>query len=300
MEFKNNFSKDVLSWELFYKFKSNNLHKLKKAKLYNRLICHTENFFAIAGYGDFTGGYIIIITKELVPSFALIKQSQQKELFWFKKNLINCLTNVFKKNVVEFEHGMCACVGGLDRAHTHLMVINKSITYKEIKDSINKVLIKRRAGIDSINFKGTELKNLDDINQVIQIAKKNEYKICGKQFSLENIQNININKWPIGARNHVISGGHYVYFKANTNTSFFSTYNFQTQMGREIVFEASILKDKKLIETNQKFIKKNPYSRIWRWQECIFEDNVIITIKKTVSYLKKNKISNKKFNFKVV
>ena len=173
MEFKNNFSKDVLSWELFYKFKNNNLHKLKKAKLYNRLICHTENFFAIAGYGDFTGGYIIIITKELIPSFALIKQSQQEELFWFKKILINCLRNVFKKNVVEFEHGMCACVGGLDRAHTHLMVIDKSITYKEIKDSINKVLIKRRAGIDSINFNGTELKNLDDINQVIQIAKKN-------------------------------------------------------------------------------------------------------------------------------
>ena len=29
------------------------------------------------------------------------------------------------RNSVVFEHGMCACIGGLDRAHMHVMSIQK-------------------------------------------------------------------------------------------------------------------------------------------------------------------------------
>ena len=49
---------------------------------------------------------------------------------------------------------MCACIGGLDRAHLHLMTFPNSVDEDLIKKTINEVLIKRRAGIKSIEFKG--------------------------------------------------------------------------------------------------------------------------------------------------
>ena len=40
--------------------------------------------------------------------------------------------------------GMCACIGGLDRAHLHLMGIPINTSTKDLKKSINKVLFKRK------------------------------------------------------------------------------------------------------------------------------------------------------------
>ncbi|MDC1148718.1 hypothetical protein OAT00_03510 [Pelagibacteraceae bacterium] len=293
---------DALSWKLFNENKIKNISELKKVKLFNRLICHTKNFFAIAGYGAFNDGYIIVITKQLLPSFALIDRTNEHELIWFVNHLKKALKSIYKKNTVEFEHGMCACVGGLDRAHLHLMTLNTNINKKILESSINKVLERRRAGIKSINFNGTNLINLEDIDSVIKIGNKKDYKINGKQFKLKDIKNINTKEWPFGSRKHVMSGGHYVYFNTELNVSFFTTENFQTQIGREIVFEASIKKDKKLNEIDKNSKKKNQFSMVWRWQEFIFEENIKKTIKKTINYFKKSKPDSlsEKYNFQIL
>ena len=40
------------------------------------------------------------------------------------------LNKEYKKKSVIFEHGMCACIGGLDRAHLHVMSVNDKTSEK--------------------------------------------------------------------------------------------------------------------------------------------------------------------------
>ena len=63
--------KDQLSWEEFLK-ESTKEKIITKVKPFNRLIAHSKNFFIVAGYGSFTDGYVLIITKDLISivSFA--------------------------------------------------------------------------------------------------------------------------------------------------------------------------------------------------------------------------------------
>jgi galactose-1-phosphate uridylyltransferase len=106
---------DQLSWEKFFETSSKLTSIPNKVEDFNRLIAHTKNFFVISGYGAFTPGYLIIITKKFIPSFAIIDKDQITEL----KTLIDFLKKFIEDNYnrksILFEHGMCACVGGLDR-----------------------------------------------------------------------------------------------------------------------------------------------------------------------------------------
>ena len=63
--------KDVLAWDQFFNESSaEDFYPPKKIKLFNRLIAHTNNFFIISAIGAFTPGYLMLISKELVPSFS--------------------------------------------------------------------------------------------------------------------------------------------------------------------------------------------------------------------------------------
>ena len=78
--------KDQLSWEEFLK-KSGKNHIITRVKPFNRLIAHSKNLFIIAGYGAFTKGYVLIITKDFIPSFGLIKDKIINELNFLVKLL---------------------------------------------------------------------------------------------------------------------------------------------------------------------------------------------------------------------
>ncbi len=260
---------DVLSWEKFFDgSKKRNFYPPKEADLYNRLIAHTNNFFVIAAIGAFTPGYVMIITKELLPSLSQISDDQLDELNWLIEIIKKALKETYKKEVSIFEHGMCACVGGLDRAHLHLMTFPNSVDEDLIKKTINEVLIKRRAGIKSIEFKGHKLENIHDINEIMNESNSSSLKIEGRQLVFDDIKNnIDIENWPISTRNHVLKGGHYVYFKTNSlNSSFLTDKNFQTQLGRQIIYELELKTNSKLKEMNDKIIKENIYANIWKWQ----------------------------------
>ena len=89
---------------------------------------------------------------------------------------------------------MCACIGGLDRAHLHIMPMNKTANEKTIKESINLVLKKRKSGIASVEVDGYEFTTIHDINEIINGSKKDTYKISGKQLQFDDIQsNLDIN-----------------------------------------------------------------------------------------------------------
>ncbi len=286
---------DALSWINFLnESKKRNVYPPQEVELFNRLIAHTNNFFVIAALGAFNPGYLMIITKELIPSLSQIKDDQLEELKWLITNLKKTLKETYDKDVVLFEHGMCACVGGLDRAHLHMMTITKNLDDSLLKETINEVLIKRKAGIKSVEFNGFKLENIHDINEILKSKDLSSYKIEGKQLTFENIKNdLDIKNWPISTRKHVMKGGHYVYFETETlNTSFLTKENFQTQMGRQIVFEVEIKKNKTLKEFYNKIIKKNDYASIWRWQEFSFKENILKTMEDLIPGLQKINTNN--------
>ena len=173
-------SDDVLSWERFYNnSKKRNSYPPKETDLFNRLVAHSKNFFAISAIGPFTEGYLLIITKKLLSSFALIEDDKIDEMNWFIKSIAKAIEETYSRNTVIFEHGMCACVGGLDRAHLHLMTIDKKISNQTLINSINKVLYKRKAGIEYVEYNGYRLENIHDINQIMNSNEKSSYKIAG-------------------------------------------------------------------------------------------------------------------------
>ena len=135
---------DVLSWDEFLKHaKTRVIYPPKKVELFNRLIGHTKNFFLISAYGAFTPGYVMLVTKELLPAMNMIADSQLDEFKWLISKIIYAINKTYDRDAIYFEHGMCACVGGLDRAHTHFMTVKKDLDHEKIIKSINKVLIKR-------------------------------------------------------------------------------------------------------------------------------------------------------------
>ena len=71
--------KDQLSWTEFLK-ESSKEKKISEVKPFNRLIAHTRNLFIISGYGAFTKGYFLIVTKDFIPSFGLINNEMLNEL----------------------------------------------------------------------------------------------------------------------------------------------------------------------------------------------------------------------------
>ena len=302
--------KDQLSWEKFYEESQSRISLPKKIKDFNRLVAHTKNFFVISGYGAFTTGYLLIISKDFIPSYGLIKKSDLGELNFVIKLIKETINQELNRNSVVFEHGMCACVGGLDRAHIHIMSVPKKTNKETITNAINKTLYNRKTGIKYIEYKKYKLENQHDINHIyenlnINRKKDKDFKIIGKLYKIKDIKNLSIKKWPLITSEHVKKKGHYVYFKSDFDTSsFLTTRNFNTQFGREVVYNIELILNnifqKKVKELNNKNINLN----IWQWQHYAFEKNILNSMKvaKTGLIKLKNKYQNEfdQFDLKII
>ena len=281
--------KDQLSWREFLKY-SSDVGNISEVKEYNRLIAHTKNLFIVAGYGAFTKGYVLIITKEFIPSFGLVTDDVVNELNFLIKLFKSYNKKKYNRSSAIFEHGMCACIGGLDRAHVHIMSINKDSSDKSLSNSIEKVLYDRKAGIEYIKFGKYKLENFHDINQFFEDAKEeknHEYEIVGKIFNIHDVKNLDVDEWPLVTLKHINKGGHYVYFRSEfSKSSFLTTKNFQTQFGRQVVYENEKDLSKDFSEKINKLKINNPILEPWKWQSCIFEENIIETVNDTRKTLK--------------
>lgn len=298
--------KDQLSWEQFNIHSQKAKKPIKKVSEFNRLIAHSKNFFLISGYGAFTDGYILIISKDFIPSYGLAKKNEVDEVKFLIRLIKDFIKEKYERKTVIFEHGMCACIGGLDRAHLHLMSVSKNCSQKHVKDSINKVLYNRKAGVKYIEYNNYKLENLHDINQIYESHKSSDkIKIVGDILKIKDIQNLPVKEWPIVTLNHITKGGHYVFFDSGDDeSSFLTTHNFQTQFGREVVFEIEKLLDKKFNSEVKKMEKLNPYIEVWRWQNYMFEKKIIKTIsdaQKILKTLNKEYLEEfKKYQFEII
>ena len=277
--------KDQLSWEEFYKESQYRSSLPKKVNEFNRLVAHTKNFFIISGYGAFTPGYLLIISKDFLPSFGFVENDQLNELNFIIKLLKETITQEIDRTSVVFEHGMCACVGGLDRAHIHIMSVPKKTNKKNIEDAINLTLYNRKAGIEYIEYNNYKLQNMHDINHIYEdlVSKKEkskEFKIVGKLFKIKDIKNLKVNNWPTITLNHIKKGGHYVYFKSDFDaSSFLTTNNFETQLGREVVYQNELILNNEFKKKVTEFKKNNQNLNVWQWQHYTFEKDILDSMK---------------------
>ena len=95
-----------------------------------------------------------------------------------------------------------------------------------IKNSINSVLYNRKAGIEYIEYNNYKLQNIHDINHIYEdlISNKNkdkDFKIVGNIYKIKNIQDLQVNEWPLITLDHIKKGGHYVYFMSDFYNSSF-------------------------------------------------------------------------------
>ena len=299
--------KDELEWE---KFNNNSLLDIKnfpiKVQPFNRLIMHTDNFYMIAGYGAFNKGYTLLIPKKLISSFASLDDTLLEEFHWFKDTVKKILTEVFNDhNIAIFEHGLCACLGGLDRAHLHFMPYKKKNSHN-IKSSINRCLKRRRVGNLEIIFKEYKLTSPDDIDFFLENNDKNkdkDYTISGSQYTFENIISSNdVRKYPINLKENVLNNNPYIFFDSGHEDGSFITFeNIETQFGREIVFNLDYFEEADLsnfLSSNN--LKKNEENFLWKWQDYLFDSNILETIALIGTYLNKgdHNIEVEKFNLK--
>ena len=182
--------KDQLAWDRFFDESSKReTYPPKKIELFNRLMAYTNNFFVVAAIGAISPGYLMIITKELIPSISMVENKHIDELKWLIEVISKAISKTYKKETVTFEHGNCACLGGLDRAHLHIMTINEKADNDLIKECINKTLISRKAGISSVEINGNKLENIHDIAEIMNSSGSNSYKVNGKQLYFDDIKN---------------------------------------------------------------------------------------------------------------
>ena len=158
-------------------------------------------------------------------------------------------------------------------------------------------MINRKAGITSVEISGKKLENIHDIAEIMNSSDLNSYKVNGKQMVYEDLcSNFDINNWPSSTKKHVQNNGQYVYFKTNSpSTSFLTNKNFQTQLGRQIVFEIEKETNSEIKKINKEILKKNIFSNIWRWQEFPFKENMLKTINDLIPALLD--VKNDKFKF---
>lgn len=275
---KINSTEDVLSWELFFKG-SNSRNKLlpTKSTLDNRLIFETKNLFIIAGLGSFVSGYFLIITKSPYSSFAQLNEQEFIEYTWVIRKLFEFNKLKYNRSSAVFEHGMCACAGGLDHAHVHVMPIPNEISINNFKQILNRVLKKRAAGINKIKFKDNSFENVHDISTIINL--NDDYKILDGKLLVEKDlfdSNLNFEK----SREKLLSTQQYINFStADTKISFCTNYYLGTQFGRELIYEILMQNDKERKVEYNNLSRSDPGKLIWRWQDYMFEDNIIKTMR---------------------
>lgn len=105
---------------------------------YNRHVLDTENFFVIAGRGQFCKGYLLICPRRHVYNLGCLSEKEWKELSRVKQILKNKIKQTFGVMPVFFEHGDLdeQNRGGSCIDHAHLHVV--PLELKQIPEFLKK------------------------------------------------------------------------------------------------------------------------------------------------------------------
>ena len=114
-----------------------------------------------------------------------------------------------------------------------------------------------------------------------------------------------MNEWPLITLDHIKKGKHYVYFKSDyAESSFLTTNNFQTQFGREVVYNNELILNNNFKDKVEQLKNKNQNLNVWQWQHYTFEEEILRSMKIVKSGLtnlqSKYYKDYSKFEFKII
>lgn len=102
-----------------------------KDEFYNSPLFETENFKVVPSLGAMVEGWLLIVPKNHILSFAYLEYDLFEEFESLQKEVVSLLKDVYKTNVCVFENGAINCkslVGcGVDYAHVHYVPLNIDI-----------------------------------------------------------------------------------------------------------------------------------------------------------------------------
>lgn len=113
----------------------------------DRVIWSNDDFAIIPTIGCMIEGYVLLITKNHIPSFSGIASDKLDNLKKIVNNITEVLKGVYGNGCVMFEHGSvnqknCLIVGGAceDHAHIHFLPVSVSLSkYAQKKFAIKQI-----------------------------------------------------------------------------------------------------------------------------------------------------------------
>ena len=278
-------SEDTFDWEPYrVELDARNYVLPETMTRKNKAVATTDNFYAVVGRGSFSHGYLLVIPKVPISSFAEIKDSQVEEFEWFTSKMAKVVGKTYNAHIAVAEHGMCPCLPGGDKnfnhAHIHILPFDSRITESQFAAAANFALQRRTIGVKKVKIGDVELSHPHDISEVLRSAVSGgepleNYIAEGKLAKIKDLQQLDMEPFVATARKAVASHGHYVYFKSPwASSSFFTVEDMQSQAAREIVYNAA-----------HGITKYEVSSTNWQWQPNVHWDVMFQTMKDLSAFM---------------
>lgn len=120
----------------------------------DRILFQTANWVVMPTLGCFVNGYLLIVSKEHIPSISFCSDIMLDELEFLIQDIrkINC--KLYHSDSVLFEHGMVSVEerGGccVDHAHVHILPFNEEIDAEICKNAAEKVEIEMLTNVKQL------------------------------------------------------------------------------------------------------------------------------------------------------
>ena len=113
------------------------------------ILYETENFYCVPGTGAFFDGYVMIVPKMHVMSFANLPKEQIDEFWQVLDDMRTLLQNIYKKRIFAFECGSGKTGEGkhetsIVHAHFHLAPTDMPVLEEVQKSGLHPALIKKQ------------------------------------------------------------------------------------------------------------------------------------------------------------
>ena len=110
----------------------------------------------------------LLIPKNLIFIFWRDRKITLQEINFWVGLIKEFYQKKLNKNIFIYEHGMCGCLGGLDRAHLHLSPANLNVNKMSIIKIVNHLLKRRGVGLKKIKYNNVIIDNRYDIELIIK------------------------------------------------------------------------------------------------------------------------------------
>lgn len=113
------------------------------------IVYETDNFYVVPGTGAFFKGYLMIVPKKHVMSFALLSEEELNEFYSLLDDLRSILEGIYRKKVFAFECGSGRTGAGkhetsIVHAHFHLAPTNMPVLQEVQASGLHPALIDKR------------------------------------------------------------------------------------------------------------------------------------------------------------